>query len=110
MIGAAFATHQQRNLSMDVVSRRLPPGSKIVLRVFLALFTIFMSGLFLLAGEHLRRKVSIETTEGWIPMWMVAAMIPLGAALIIFHTTIHMIIDIDYLRRGKSTPDRGRVH
>jgi hypothetical protein len=43
-------------------------------------------------------------------MWMVAAMMPLGAGLIVLHTVLHMVIDIDYLKRGKVPPERGRVH
>ena len=40
MLGAAFATHQQRLLAMDLVSRRLPPRGRLVLGVVLKLFTI----------------------------------------------------------------------
>jgi TRAP-type C4-dicarboxylate transport system permease small subunit len=110
MIGAAFATHQQRNLSMDLISRRLRPRARILLRVFLALFVIFIGGLFLIAGWHLTRTVMVETHGDVVPMWVVAGMMPLGALLILVHTLLHMIIDIDYLKRGKLPPERGRVH
>jgi len=109
LLGAAFATHQQRNLSMDLVSRRLPPRGRMVLRLLLSLFTIFVAGLFLWAGEHLRRQVTLETHAHTIPMWAVAAMIPLGSALIIVHSVIQLVIDIEYLARGKLPPERERT-
>ncbi len=37
---------------------------------------------------------------------MLAAMIPIGAGLIIFHTFLHMLIDIDYILRGKLPPEK----
>jgi TRAP-type C4-dicarboxylate transport system permease small subunit len=108
LLGAAFAAHQQRNLAMDLVSRRLPARGRMVLRVILALFTVFIAGLFAYGGEHLRRQVMLETHAHVVPMWIVAAMIPLGSALIIFHSIIQAIVDIDYLVRGKLAPERER--
>jgi TRAP-type C4-dicarboxylate transport system permease small subunit len=108
LIGAAFATHQQRNLSMDLVSRRLPPRGRLILRIFLALFTAFIGALFLYAGEHLRQQVTLETHAQIIPMWLVAAMIPVGSVLIMIHSFLHIALDVDYLSRGKLPPERER--
>jgi TRAP-type C4-dicarboxylate transport system permease small subunit len=108
MLGAAFATYQQRNLSMDLVSRRLGHKARMFLRVFLATITIFASALFLYAGWILRAKVvgepNIDTLEK-----LAVTMIPLGASLIILHSLIQIIIEIDYLVRGKLTPERERM-
>ncbi|HZJ64809.1 MAG TPA: hypothetical protein VFD36_14950, partial [Kofleriaceae bacterium] len=35
-------------------------------------------------------------------------LMPAGASLIILHTLLHMVIDIDYLVRGKTPPERMR--
>ena len=37
-----------------------------------------------------------------------AYLIPIGGALVILHTIIHTLIDIDYLARGKTPPERQR--
>ena len=109
LLGAAFAAHHQRNLSMDLVSRRLHARGRLMLRIVLAVFTMGIAVLFFWAGEHLRRQVMLETHAQVIPMWLVAAMIPLGSALIIFHSLVQIVIDVDYLLRGKLPPERERT-
>jgi hypothetical protein len=34
--------------------------------------------------------------------------LPIGAGLISTHAFIHLLIDVDYLRRGKLMPERAR--
>ena len=109
MLGAAYASQQHRHLSMDLVSRRLRPRARLVLRLLLAAFTVYIAYLFLIAGEHLRSKVAVEAHTHLVPKWAVAAMIPIGSALIIFHSLIHTIIDVDYLVRGKLPAERERT-
>jgi len=108
MLGAAFATYQQRNLSMDLVSRRLGHKARMVLRVFLACITIFASSLFLYAGWILRAKVVGEPNVDLFEKAAVT-MIPAGASLIILHSLIQIVIELDYLARGKLTPERERM-
>jgi TRAP-type C4-dicarboxylate transport system permease small subunit len=109
LIGAAFASHQQRHLAMDLVSRRLPPRGRLILRMFLAAVTILVVAIMLtsfwrdfkqLSGEH--------NANNPLPEWLAPLMLPLGAALIIFHTLVHLVIDADYLVRGKLPPERAR--
>jgi TRAP-type C4-dicarboxylate transport system permease small subunit len=108
MLGAAFATYQQRNLSMDLVSRRLGHKARMVLRIFLAGITIFASSLFLYAGWILRGKVVEEPNVSLLEN-LTVTMIPLGASLIIFHSLVHIAIEVDYLVRGKLSPERERM-
>ena len=108
MLGAAFATYQQRNLSMDLVSRRLGHKARMVLRIFLALITIFTSSLFLYAGWLLRSKVVGEPNVGSLEK-LTVTMIPVGAGLIIFHSLVQIVIEVDYLVRGKLSPERERM-
>jgi TRAP-type C4-dicarboxylate transport system permease small subunit len=106
LLGAAFATQQARNLSMDLVSRRLSPRTRLMLKVVLALFTIFVVVLFVNAGLT---TVDIQKpSEQLISARHIAWMIPIGGVLIIVHTLVHTIIDIDYLVRGKTPPERMR--
>lgn len=106
MIGAAFASHHISHLSMDIVSRRVKPRSRLALRVVLGLATIFATYLLLRSGLHLRSQVATEGGTHTIPPHLVAALIPVGSAMIIFHTLLRTVIDVDYLRRGKLPPEK----
>jgi TRAP-type transport system small permease protein len=108
MIGAAYATHQVKHLSMDIVTRRLSPRSQLIMRIVIGLFVIFAVHLLVKGGLTLRSQVAGEGGDHAhiIPKHLVAAMIPAGGLLIIFHTLLHIVIDIDYLRRGKRPPEK----
>lgn len=108
MIGAVFASHQQRHLSMDLVSRRLPPRGRLVLRVILALFTVFVAALLVRSGLHQLTTVGEEGGEHLVSTRSIVMFLPIGAVLIIVHTILHMVIDVDYLARGKTPPARMR--
>ena len=106
-IGAAFASHQASHLSMDIVSRFVNPRTRQIMRIVLAVFTIFAAYLLLRSGFRLEERVAMEGgRRGVISIEMVAMMIPVGAGLIMFHTLIRLLIDIDYLRRGKQPPEK----
>jgi len=104
MIGAAFASHHASHLSMDIVSRSISPRARLVAQVVLGSFTIFAAILLMKSGFHLRTQVASEGGSHTIPPDLIAAMIPIGAILIIFHTVMRVAIDADYLRRGKLPP------
>lgn len=108
MLGAVFATHQRRHLAMDLVSRRLPPRSRLALRIALALFTMFVVGLLRRSGLHQLDTLGEESSDHLVSTHMIVWLLPIGASLIIFHTWLHMVIDIDYLARGKTPPERMR--
>jgi TRAP-type C4-dicarboxylate transport system permease small subunit len=108
MIGAVFATHQRRHLAMDLVSRRLPPRGRLILRIALAVFTMFIAGVLARSGLHQLDKMGEESGDHLISTHTIVTLLPAGAALIILHTLLHMVIDIDYLVRGKLPPERMR--
>ena len=108
MIGAVFATHQQRHLSMDLVSRRLPARGRLFLRVVLALFTVLVAALLVRSGLHQLDTVGEESGDHLISTHSIVTFMPVGAALIILHTVLHMVIDIDYVARRKVPPERMR--
>jgi TRAP-type C4-dicarboxylate transport system permease small subunit len=108
MIGAVFASHQQRHLAMDLVSRRLPARGRLVLRVILALFTVFVAVLLVRSGLHQLDTVGEEGGEHLVSTHTIVMFMPIGAILIIIHTLLYMGIDIDYLVRGKMPPVRMR--
>jgi len=108
MIGAAFATHQQRHLAMDLISRRLPPRARLVLAAVLEAFTIAIALLLVKSGLHQVTSAGDETGRHLLESKHVAKFLPLGAGLIAVHAALHLFIDIDYLRRGKVMPERAR--
>jgi TRAP-type C4-dicarboxylate transport system permease small subunit len=108
MIGAVFATHQQRHLAMDLVSRRLPARGRLTLRVVLALFTMLVVALLVRSGLHQLDTVGEESGDHLISTHSIVTFMPAGASLIILHTLLHMVIDLDYLMRGKTPPERMR--
>jgi TRAP-type C4-dicarboxylate transport system permease small subunit len=108
MIGAVFASHQQRHLAMDLVSRRLLPRRRLLQRVILALFTIFVAALLVRSGLHQLGTVGEDGGEHLISTHTIVMFMPIGAGLILVHTVLHMVIDIDYLVRGKTPPVRMR--
>jgi TRAP-type C4-dicarboxylate transport system permease small subunit len=93
---------------MDLVSRRLPPRGRLVLRVILALFTVFIAALLVRSGLHQIDTVGEEGGEHLVSTRSIVMFMPIGAGLIIVHTVLHMVIDIDYLARGKTPPARMR--
>jgi TRAP-type C4-dicarboxylate transport system permease small subunit len=110
LLGAAFATHQARHLSMDLVSRRLSPRARLVLKVLLALFTIGIVALLIRAGFHtIATEEEIPAKDKLITPVRLAYLVPIGGVMIIIHTFLHMVIDIDYLARGKTPPEKMRT-
>jgi TRAP-type C4-dicarboxylate transport system permease small subunit len=108
MLGAVFATHQQRHLAMDLVSRKIPPRGRLMLAVVLKLFTIVIAYLLYKSGMHQREHVG-GTVKQFIDDKTVVTMMPIGAALIILHSILHIVIDVDYLARGKTPPEKART-
>jgi TRAP-type mannitol/chloroaromatic compound transport system permease small subunit len=106
MLGAAFASHQARHLSMDLVSRRLSPRARLFLKLILALFTIAIVVLVIRSGFHLIGREKHE--DQLLSTRRIAYLIPAGGVLIILHTILHMIIDVDYIVRRKTPPERMR--
>lgn len=107
MFAAAFATHQQRHLAMDLVSRRLSPRGRLILGMLLKAFTIAIAIVLFRSGMHQRDHVG-GTVEEFVSDKTIVTMLPIGAALIILHSLLHIVIDLDYLVRGKLPPERAR--
>jgi len=107
MFAAAFATHQQRHLAMDLVSRRISPRARLVLGALLKIFTIVIAVVLFRSGMHQREHVG-GTVEEFVSDKTIVTMLPIGAALIILHSILHIVIDVEYLVRGKLPPERAR--
>lgn len=107
MFGAVFATHQQRHLAMDLVSRRLPPRGRLVLGAVLKLFTMAIAALLVHSGFHQTETVG-GAGDSFISDKTVVTAMPVAGIMIMLHSAIHLAIDIDYFMRGKLPPERAR--
>ncbi|MEZ4367963.1 MAG: TRAP transporter small permease [Kofleriaceae bacterium] len=106
MIGGAFAAHHQRLLSLDLVSRKLTPRGKALLRIVLALFAVAMTVLLL--SQSLLRVAEASPAPGEGGLYNRAnavTVVPIGMALLAVHLVIQAVIEIDYLARGKTAPE-----
>lgn len=110
LLGGAFASHQAKHLSMDLLSRRFSPRNRLILKIVLSLFVIFVITLLIRSGLH-----NIEVEKNFaqpatvlITTVKVAWLIPIAGTLMIVHTLLHILLDADYLRRGKTPPEKMR--
>lgn len=110
MLGGAFASHQMKHLSMDLLSRRFSPRNRLFLRITLSLFVIFVLVLLIKSGfaNIENEKQFNQGGDFLISRVKVAWLIPIGASLMILHAVLHIIIDADYLKRGVVPPERMR--
>ncbi len=63
MFAAVFTTQQQRHLAMDLISRRLTPRGRLVLRVLLAMAVTVLVALLVRSGQHLRERELAAVAE-----------------------------------------------
>jgi len=112
MFAAVFTTQQQRHLAMDLVSRRLSPRGRLILGVGLKLLTIGVVLLLFQSGLYQREVAGGSESLDVLGLHIVDAdivtTISIGAALIGLHALLHLVMDVDYLIRGKLPPERAR--
>ena len=113
MFAAAFASHQQRHLAMDLVSRRLTPRGRLILGLVLKAFVVAIALVLMKTGWALRGTFEGGGENLDLGIFKIndkdtVAGISVAAALIIFHSVLHAVIDVEYLVRGKLPPERQR--
>ena len=108
MIGAAYATQQQRHLAMDLISRKIPPRWRLLLAAALEIFTIVICIALAKSGWNQIDATGSETGRHLFDAKSIVTFLPIGAALIAFHAFLHLIIHLDYFARGKVPPERMR--
>ena len=110
LLGGAFASHQAKHLSMDLLSRRFSPRNRLVLKIVLSLFVIFVLTLLIRSGLHnIENEKNFAQASGvLISTVKVAWLIPIAGTIMVVHTFLHILLDVDYLRRGKVPPEKMR--
>lgn len=106
MFGAAYAAQSQRNFGLDLVSALFSAKVKAYVRVLTNLATLFAAGLLYYGGTLVQEALKKEKQHyELIPQWVTGWFIPSAAVLIGIHVICHLIVEIDFLRRGKIAPE-----
>ncbi|HUQ05896.1 MAG TPA: TRAP transporter small permease [Kofleriaceae bacterium] len=106
MFGAAYASQSQRNFGLDLVSALFSSKVKAYVRVLTNLATLFAAGLLYYGGTLVQEALKKEKAHyELIPTWVTGWFIPSAAVLIAIHVICHLIVEIDFLRRGKIAPE-----
>ena len=108
MIGAAYATQQQRHLAMDLISRKISPRMRLLLASAIEIFTIAVCAMLVYSGWHQIDATGTETGQHLFQAKSIVIFLPIGAGLIALHAFLHLIIHLDYFARGKIPPERAR--
>jgi TRAP-type C4-dicarboxylate transport system permease small subunit len=108
MIGAAYATQQQRHLAMDLISKKIVPRYRLLLSSAIEVFTIVVCAMLVYSGYRQIAAVGVETGDHLIQAHHIVTFLPIGAGLIALHAFLHLIIHLDYFARGKIPPERAR--
>ncbi len=85
--GAAVATHEERHISIDALTRFFRPRWKAIAHIFTSLFAVIVcwylaeaAWVFLLDEKSLGSDFMLN-----VPTWIALAVIPTGYVLIAFH-------------------------
>lgn len=106
MFGATYATQNRRNFGLDLVSALFPTKAKAVIRVFTNLATLAAALLLFHGGRLIQHALTKEKQHyEMIPLTAVGWLIPICSLLIALHVVMHTVIEIDYLRSGKTAPE-----
>lgn len=108
MIGAAYATQQQRHLAMDLISKKITPRYRLLLASAIEIFTIAVCAMLVYSGWRQIDATGHETGQHLFTARHIVVFLPIGAGLVAFHSFLHLIIHLDYFARGKIPPERVR--
>ncbi len=92
-LGAAVATHEDRHISIDAITRFLPSRIKAVAHILTSLFAIAVC--YFLANAAwvflLDEQSSADELVLSIPLWVAIVIIPAGYCLMMFHFFVKII-------------------
>lgn len=106
MIGGAYAAHHRRLLSMDLFNRIVTGKTRAWLRIATTAFALLITAIFFWYSLDLFLDTRKEATiEHWMPASAAKGAMMIGAALIGWHLVAQLVIDLDYLVRGRTPPE-----
>ena len=91
LVGAVAASRDDHHISIDVLSRFLPPRLKHASSALVALFTSVVCGLLAWYSlDFLRESIEYEDVLlGDLPAWWFQLILPLGFGLIAYRYLVH---------------------
>lgn len=98
-LGAALAASGERHISIDALTRYLPPKAKasvkVVTHLFAAIvcFLLFRASMTFIGFEIADR----HTVYGEVPAWYAQVIIPAGFLLLAFHFAVRLVLSIEVL-------------
>lgn len=104
LLGALAASRQNKQITVDVLSRILPPRPQQATRVFTSAFTAAVCAII---AYHSARFVAMDFEAGSmtsinIPAWVFETIIPISFGLITLRYLIHVVLHTRTLLRGES--------
>lgn len=106
MLGAAFATHLDRNFSLDLVSRLLGQRGRAYLRIAINVTTIVAAYLLYYGGELVRESLGkAHESHELVPISVIGWFMPIAGVLILLHAINHTVIEVVYLADGRTAPE-----
>ena len=93
MIGAMVATRGDKQISVDAVSRFLPPRMKARVRVVTDLFTAVVSAVVAWSAYRLvlDDRAAGVTAVAFVPVWMCEIVIPIAFAIIAIRYLLYAV-------------------
>jgi TRAP-type C4-dicarboxylate transport system permease small subunit len=93
MIGAMVATRGDKQISIDAVSKFLPPRMKAGIRVVTDIFTAGVSAVVAWSAFRLmlEDRAAGGLTIGFVPVWICEAVVPVALAVIAFRYLVYAV-------------------
>lgn len=103
LAGAMVATREDHHISINVVTRTLPPRLQLAARIFVDLFTCMVSAII---AYHSVRFVQMDREAeiiafAHIPAWWCELIIPLAFSVIALRYMIYTVLHAQQLVTGK---------
>ena len=99
LLGAMAATRDDNHISIDVVSRFLPPRAKTASRLVTDLFTATVCGLLAYHGARfvLFEKEAGSLAFGFVPAWVCELIMPFGFGIIALRFCVSFVLRLRQL-------------
>lgn len=103
-LGAALATHEQRHLNIDVLTRLLPaqwqPWRALVVHLAACLVCVLMTQA---AWTFVRSEAAAGTVLTFgVPAWLAQSIIPLGFSIIALRCALHVLETLLQIHQRKT--------
>ena len=108
-IGAALATKEGKHISIDVVSRWMPPRGKILLQAITDLFSAFICALLTFAAlKFIKNEAQMGgITFLGIPLWIPEIILPITFGLMALRFSLHSLKNFSMTMRVNTTGTQG---